>query len=225
MNTKHSLLGRGLGSPTSGNHRHSFSKSSPCLLLAVSAQAIGDVTSLAALFILVFLLSGLLAYISGSTLLRKYFVLGSARPYSVQEGLRLGESESIEFKRSVSFDRQNSVEQALQTLVAFLNSGDGTMFIGVEDDQTIRGVPVETPQEKDQLAQKIYHVARQRIRPSPVIQVDFPEANGQTICRIFVPRGEEPLYYLDGAIYVRYGPTDIKAPPEIVKKILLEYAL
>jgi predicted HTH transcriptional regulator len=181
-------------------------------------------TSLIALFVLLFIASGAVGYFSGMTLLRKYFLFSQTRPYTVEEAIRLGEGPSVEFKRSISHDSPNSVEQVLQTIVAFLNSGDGTMFIGIEDDQTIRGVPVQSPQEKDRFAQKIYHVARQRIRPSPAIQVDFAEASGLAICRIFVPRGEEPLYYLDGVIYVRYGPTDIKAQPEIVKKLLAEYA-
>lgn len=30
----------------------------------------------------------------------------------------------------------------------------------------------------------------------------------------------EPLHFLDGIIYVRYGPTDIKAEPQIVKRLL-----
>jgi len=42
--------------------------------------------------------------------------------------------------------------------------------------------------------------------------------------RVFVPRGEEPLYYLTGVIYVRFGPTDIRAQPEMVKRLLAAYA-
>lgn len=146
------------------------------------------------------------------------------RPHTIDEALKLGEGTSIEFKRSISFDNQGSVDQILQTIVAIANSGDGTLLIGIEDDGKVRGIKLDTTQEKDRLSQRIHQVVRQRIKPSPPIQVDFPDARGILVCRIFVPRGEEPLYFLDGVIYVRYGPTDIKAQPEIVKRLLAAYA-
>jgi hypothetical protein len=51
----------------------------------------------------------------------------------------------------------------------------------------------------------------------------FVKVRGFTICTVFTPRGHEPLYFLDGVIYVRYGSADLKAEPEIVKKILSEF--
>jgi ATP-dependent DNA helicase RecG len=135
-----------------------------------------------------------------------------------------GEDTNVEFKRSISFDSQGSAEQILQTVVAFANSGSGTVFIGIEDDGKIKGLKLETAQEKDRLSQRIYQAVRQRIKPLPLIQVDFVDVRGITVCRIFVPCGEEPLYFLDGVIYVRHGPTDIKAQPEIAKRLLTAYA-
>ena len=75
-------------------------------------------------------------------------------PYGsrVQEALRLGEGESIEFKRSISFDSAGSVEQILQTVAAFANSGDGTIFIGIEDEGQIKGIPAAGPKERDQIS-------------------------------------------------------------------------
>jgi predicted HTH transcriptional regulator len=58
-----------------------------------------------------------------------------------------------------------------------------------------------------------------------LIQVDFVEAEGLTVCRVFVPRGEQPLHVLDGVIYVRDGASDIKAPPERVLKLIEEHAV
>jgi len=45
-----------------------------------------------------------------------------------------------------------------------------------------------------------------------------------TVCTLFVPRGEEPLHFLDGVIYLRYGSSDIKAQPEMVKRLLAAHA-
>ena len=112
----------------------------------------------------------------------------------------------------------------LQTVTAFANSGDGTIFIGIEDQGQLKGITVPGPKEKDRFSQRIYQLVRQHIKPTPWIQVDFIDVGGFSICRIFVPRGEEPLHYLSGVIYVRFGPTDIKAQPEIVKRLLAAHA-
>lgn len=193
-------------------------------LLASTTQSIGDVSSIAALFALLFILTGVMGYVSATTFLRKYFLFGQARPHSVDEALKLGEGESVEFKRSISFESASSVEQVLQTVAAFANSGDGTVFIGIENEGQIKGITAIGPKEKDQLSQRIYQVVRQRIKPMPAIRVDFVDVKGFTVCTIFVPRGEEPLHFLDGVIYVRYGSADIKAQPEIVKRLLTAHA-
>jgi predicted HTH transcriptional regulator len=62
------------------------------------------------------------------------------------------------------------------------------------------------------------------LQESPAIHVEFVELRGLEICTVFVPRGEEPLYFLDGVILVRYGSADIKAQPEIVKRLLAAHA-
>jgi len=193
-------------------------------LLGISSQSIGDLRTLAALFALLILISGVAAYISGTTFLRKYFVFSQSRPHTVDEALKLGEGPSVEFKRSVSFENPTSIEQILQTVTAFANSGDGTIFIGIEDDGKIKGIKIDSPKEKDHLAQRIYQVIRQRVKPSPSIQVEFVDLRGFDICTVFVPRGEDPLYFLDGVILVRYGSADIKAQPEIVKRLLAAHA-
>jgi len=112
------------------------------------------------------------------------------------------------------------VEQILQTVAAFANSGDGTIFIGIENEGQIKGISAASPKERDQLSQRIYQLVRQRIKPTPSIRVDFADVRGYTVCRLFVPRGEEPLHLLDGVIYLRYGSADIQAQPDMVKRLL-----
>jgi hypothetical protein len=193
-------------------------------VLAVSTELIGDVRLLATLAGLLFLVSALVAYVCANTLLRKYLLLLRVRPHTLDEALKQGEGPSIEFKRSISFEIANSIDEVLRTVTAFANTRDGTMFIGVEDDGKIKGIDVRVPKEKDHLSQRIHQLVRQRIKPSPLAQVDFTDARGFVICRVFVPRGDEPLYFFEGVIYVRDGSSDLKAHAEIVKKLLAEYA-
>lgn len=194
-------------------------------LLAVSTQRIGDLRFLAAIFALLFFLSGALAYFSGNTFLRKYFVFMHSRAHTVDEALKLGEGPSIEFKRNISFEGANFTQQILQTVAAFANTGDGMIFIGIDDEGKIGGIEAEDPKQKDRISGRIYQLIRQHIRPTPSIRVDFVEVRSHIICTIFVPRGEDPLHFVDGVVYVRYGSSDVKAQPEMVKRLLAQYAL
>jgi hypothetical protein len=193
-------------------------------LFALTSQLVGDLRFLGALFALLFLIAGLAAYISGSTFLRKYFVFSQTQPQTVEQALKTGEGASVEFKRNFSADAVNSVEQLLQTVAAFANTGDGTVFIGIDDDGKIKGIALDGTRQRDQFSQRIYQAVRTRIRPAPSIQVDFVDVRSFAICRVLVPRGEEPLHFLDGIIYIRYGSSDVKAQPDLMKKLLAEYA-
>jgi hypothetical protein len=59
---------------------------------------------------------------------------------SLTEARKQGEGQHVEFKRSLLWDRERSYEddklrlKVLKTVVAFLNSDGGALFIGVQDD-------------------------------------------------------------------------------------------
>ncbi len=192
-------------------------------LLAVSTYHIGEWPSLIALFVMLFFISIVVARFSANRFLRRYFVLRQTGSCTVEEARRLGEGPSIEFKRNIAFESPNSTEQILQTVTAFANTGDGTIFVGVDDAGKITGIEIDGLKEKDRFSHRLHQIVRDRIKPVPLIQVSFEDIRTLTICSVFVPRGEEPLYFLDGVIYVRDGSSDIKAQPAIVKRILAEH--
>src|ERR1019366_2276350 len=110
---------------TTGNER----------LIAVSTYLIGEWPSLMAVFALLFLLTGVLAYIAATTVLRRRLLFSQRTPADIEDALKKGEGPSVEFKRSISFEIPNSVYQLLQTVAAFANTGDGSVFVGIEDDR------------------------------------------------------------------------------------------
>lgn len=194
-------------------------------LLVVNTERVGAVAPLLGLAALLAIGGGLVAYRTGMTFLRRYFVLTSSTASTCTDALRLGEGLTVEFKRGISFDVQNSVDRILETIAAFANTADGTLFIGVEDSGHVHGLKFDGPKGRNALADRLHLAVRQRIRPFPVIQIDFEDVEGRTVCRVFVPRGEDLLYVLDGVIYIRDGAADIKAPPERVCKLVEEYAV
>jgi hypothetical protein len=193
--------------------------------VAASTQFVGEWPSIVSVFVLLFVGSGLVAYVLGNTLLRRYFVFRQARPVGVQEALGLGEGPEIEFKRNISFESMHSTEEVLQSVAAFANTGDGTIFIGIDDNGRITGIEVNGVKHKDRYSERLHQLVRDRIMPPPSIQVGFVSVRNFTILVLFVPRGEEPLYFMDGVIYVREGSSDLMARPDIVRKLLTEYQI
>jgi hypothetical protein len=193
-------------------------------VLVVNSSAIGNIPSLVALAFVLLFAGFVTAYRAGSTVLRRYFTAERGAPIDVRDALRLGEGLGVEFKRSIAFDQQNSVDRVLETIAAFANTGDGTLFIGIEDNGRINGLSLDGLKARDAFLERLHQVVRRRIAPSPRIDVDFIEVNDRLVSRIFVPRGDEALYTLEGVTYMRDAAADIKASPERIVRMIKEFA-
>lgn len=123
------------------------------------------------------------------------------------EGLILGgESESVEFKSTLRYDlRQKAVNKILEyviakTISAFLNSTGGNLFIGIDDNQNILGLSddISTLKKQDingfelQLVEVIKKYIGKEF--SSHIKINFPEYDGQNICRISVSQSSRPVF-------------------------------
>jgi hypothetical protein len=175
---------------------------------------------------LAFLIASLIAHLVGGRFLRQYFATETSRVPTLGEALRSGEGQSIEFKRGLSDseDRTGAVEdEVLKSVAAFANTNDGVIYIGVDDAGHVKGLGLDFKQ-KDRMERKVRQLVRNRIRPTPPIQIVFEDVGGLMVARIVVARGEDPVYLLGGVIYVRYGSSDVQAQPEDLKRIVLNYA-
>jgi hypothetical protein len=186
-------------------------------VLVAAIGPIGNVWWMAGIALVVWAFVFLLAYVIGVEWLKKYFALRGGHPTSVAQALKSGEGQRIEFKHGLVEDT------LLRAITAFANTNDGTVFIGIDDEARVRGLDVTTPKEKD-VRHRIFSLIRERIQPCPVVDMDFEEVDGRVILRLFVPRGDEPLYYLKGVSYVRHGESNITPRPEQVTRILAQYA-
>jgi Putative DNA-binding domain len=157
-------------------------------------------------------------YWFASTRFRRQFILAGRKPAEVGEALRSGEGQTIEFKREWERDG------ILKAITAFANSNDGTVFVGVSDDRDVRGLTFSDGQNRDQVVTGLQNAIRDRIRPNPVYEIEFLEFKGKVIGRIFVPRGEKPLYSCDGRPYLRKGPQTVVADGDEVARVVLEFA-
>jgi hypothetical protein len=136
---------------------------------------------------------------------------------SLEQALKDGESQSIEFKRGLAD------EHLARAIVAFANTNNGTIFLGVDDKCGVVGVDCDSPTIKDRELKRIREITTQSIKPVISVAVDFIVHQGKTVLRIFVPRGEQPLYFLDHEIFVREQASSMKATPDQVEGILIKF--
>ena len=115
--------------------------------------------------------------------------------------------------------------QLLRAVTAFANANDGTVFIGVDDKGKVHGLALASVEAKDGFRHRIYSLVREKIRPIPVLDLDFEDAEGVVVARVFVPRGDEPLYYYEGVPYIRHGESNVMPRPEQVTRLLAEYSM
>jgi len=195
-------------------------------LLATSLVLVGSVYWLGILGIATFIVGSATASAFGRRYLRTYFALMTVRVPSLEDALKTGEGQKVEFKRGLSADleqQKRAEEELLKSVAAFANTNDGVIFIGVDDGGRVVGLDLDFKQ-KDRLEQKIRQLARHRIRPIPPSQVGFEDYRGLVVAKIVVARGDAPAYLMGGVIYVRSGSSDVRAQPEDLKNIILAYS-
>ena len=94
--------------------------------------------------------------------------------FSIQKMIKLGESETLEFKSS--FNRE-----VIETACAFANRTGGTILIGVDDSACIVGVP-----DNAETAQKWLNEIKQNSSPSIIPDIEAFHVDGKTVVAIHV---------------------------------------
>lgn len=196
-------------------------------LLATTLVPVGSLLGIVLGGVAILGLSFGIVWLLSRRYLRVYFALRNVRVLTLDEALRIGEGQTVEFKRRLSDDPSRTKiaeDELLKSIAAFANTNDGVIFIGIDDSGHIIGLELDFKQ-RDRLEQKIRQLARSRIRPIPVVQVGFENARGLEVARVTVPRGEEPAYIIGGVVYIRNGSSDVQAQPEDLKRLITEHAL
>ncbi len=126
-----------------------------------------------------------------------------------------GESNVVEFKKNPS---RSAMHKILKTLVAFMNTKGGTLFIGVDDDKTIYGIPLESYKEIDQFNLDLVNMINNHIGSffTSLVGFDIEEIDGKTIFRIDCAVATRPAFYREGGeelFYIRSGPSNTRLQP------------
>jgi len=116
----------------------------------------------------------------------------------IEELLSAGESETVEFKKSLGERRE-----ILETIVAFANRNGGTILIGVDDSGKVLGVSIGKS-----TIESLVNDIRQSIEPSIIPSIDVVDLKGRNIVVIKVPKGYDAPYFYRGRAYIRIGKTN-----------------
>lgn len=131
-----------------------------------------------------------------------------------------GESEKVEFKRSVRWDAERqcvnrALEQpATRALAGFLNHRGGSLVVGVADDGTVVGLEedyrtLKRP-DRDGFEQFIVGLVKRRLGGDVCLRVHvtFGRLEGKEVCRIVAESSSRPVYCREGqttTLFVRMG--------------------
>lgn len=126
--------------------------------------------------------------------------------------IRLGESETLEFKKSLS--AQND---ALKTASAFANGAGGWILFGVKDDGEITGLTIGS-NTLENLAQAFQQSTDPVIYPS----LTTIEISGKNALAVRVPEGSDKPYTFNGVAYKRVGRATQPLRRSEYERLLLE---
>ena len=127
------------------------------------------------------------------------------------ELIKKGENQEVEFK-----EERVENNTLAKELVAFANTNDGIIFIGVDDEGNIKGVTDTKSWEE-----KIRNIAATNCKDPITLETQEYTVEDKKILVIFVPIGRHKLYQRnDGKFFVRRGSTSRIANPNELTELL-----
>lgn len=119
--------------------------------------------------------------------------------------------------------KREYVAEINKCIVAFANTSGGTLFIGIEDDGTVFGVP-----NIDDTITKVSNSIRDSVKPDVTLFVDYEpmELNNKIVLKVIVQKGTSSPYYLSkkglrpAGVYIRQGASSVPATESTILKMI-----
>ena len=139
----------------------------------------------------------------------------------VRELIATGESDTLEFKSSLRWDRrEDRINKALEgvvvkTLAGFLNAAGGTLLIGIDDAGAPVGLAADydtlKKQDRDGFELHLQNLLARNLGEAAAatfLGVNFHEIDGQDICQVTAEPSDHPVYVehqREAIFYLRVG--------------------
>ncbi len=129
----------------------------------------------------------------------------------IRESLALGEGQRVEFKSSIK-----NVNVLGRIVCSFLNSGNGYLICGIDDNGDILGVD-DSPDVIALLERRLHD----GISPKALVSVQIQELEGKPVLVIEVAAGKDVPYAFRDIIYIREAGRTVKADAETIRDIVM----
>ena len=96
---------------------------------------------------------------------------------SLEDALKNGESQFVEFKRGLP-DKTLAM-----AIAAFANTNSGTIFLGVDNDCHVVGIDCDSPTRKDEELKRLRQITAEKIKPAISVTADFITYEGKVVLR------------------------------------------
>ena len=122
----------------------------------------------------------------------------------LQSYVQAGEGLTVEFKRCGGQPGDDTFE----TICSFANRQGGNLFLGVEDDGTVRGVPDKAIRS---IQRNLVNVVNnpKLFNVAPVVETEVIAVDGHVVIRVWVPMGPA-VYTYKGVTYDRIADSDVR---------------
>jgi hypothetical protein len=142
-----------------------------------------------------------------------------------------GETDGLEFKSTLRTNLHTGQADdrmqlgVLKTIAAFLNSGGGTLLIGVDDDGQAIGLNADAFPNQDKMSLHLVNLVRDRIGDLflPYVHPEFVEHDGETILSIRCERGPKPAFVKDGNMQ-KFFVRGANATAELSGQAMIDYS-
>lgn len=129
------------------------------------------------------------------------------------------ECQEIEFKKTATSDHEIA-----ETIAGFATTNVARIYLGVDDNREITGIGhITNGLDKDSFLRRIANISRTIVKPPIRVKVTFVDVDSKIVARIDVPKGEEPIYYVDYKAYTRDLSITRKLEPIEIKNIYLQF--
>lgn len=126
----------------------------------------------------------------------------ASRRVSLRRLIGEGESYHLEFKSTLRFNLQSGkhdtviTHACLKTLAAFLNSGGGTLLIGVRDDGSVQGLETDGFPNLDRFGLHFWQVVEAGLGGGacPFVTTRYEELGGGTVCVVTCRQSPKPVF-------------------------------
>jgi|AMWB02.1.fsa_nt_gi hypothetical protein len=141
---------------------------------------------------------------------------------SIQNLIRNGESETVEFKSSFRFDfRKSQINKALEdavikTIAGFMNAHGGILILGVDDNGNVLGLNKDydglIKKNRDGFEQKVMQTIADKLGTDlcPFVHLYFHFVAESEVCSVYVEKAHRPVFLQAGGttiFYLRTGNT------------------